>query len=156
MNDQPRKTVTFEDLERRHIDDHGRAYYPWLRHVVTLALTALTALVALQGHYVPSAPKMPLALAVGWIALALCILSGLYTLRSEYITPLNAVRDIRARRAKYGDAQVGREINENLGHQPPRMHKWAVRLMVSSFIVALVAICTFAIVNLPGLSPHAS
>jgi hypothetical protein len=153
MTDQPRKTVTFEDLERRHIDAHGKAYYPWLRHVVTLALAALTSLVALQGHYVPSAPRLPLALAVGWAALGVCILSGLYALRSEYATPLNAAKDTRQRRVKYGDAQVAHEMNVNVGHSPPRMHKWAVRLMVASFIVALTAICGFAIANLPGVLP---
>lgn len=155
MNQDSRKSLTFEDIERRHINDHGQAYYAWLRHVVTLALAALTSLVALQGHYVPNEPKLPLLLAIGWAALGLCILSGLYALRSEYITPLNAVKDMRCRRKEHGDAAVAREINSNRPVLPPRMHKWAVRLMVMSFIVALCAICGFAIANLPGLASHA-
>ncbi len=149
MSEPTRKTVTFEDVERHLVGEHRKPYYDWLRHLVTLALAALTTLVALQGHYVPQKPALPVLLAIGWAALALTIVSGLFALRSEYSTPLRAARRIREIRATQGDEATATALNSNSGALPNPVHKWSVRAMVISFLVALVAICTFAIVNLP-------
>jgi hypothetical protein len=148
MSEESRKLVTFEDVERRLVGAHLKPYYDWLRHVVTLALAALTALVALQGHYVPSQPAAPWLLAIGWAALALSILTGLFALRSEYVTPLNAAARIRKTRAQHGDSVAAAQLSSNSGSVPPRFHKWAVRGMVTCFIIALCSICSFAILNL--------
>lgn len=148
MNDPARTSVTLEDVERRLVVEHGKPYYDWLRHVVTLALTALTALVALQGHYVPLQPKVPFLLAAGWVALATTIVTGLFALRSEYATPLAAARNLRTMRATLGDAATAARLNANSGILTNPYHKWAVRAMVVSFLVALVSICSFAIANL--------
>ena len=149
MNDSARKSVTFEDVERRLVGAAFKPYFDWLRHVVTLAVAALTALVALQGHYVPQKPAVPYLLAVGWAALAMTILLGLVALRAEYATPLAAARKIRATRATHGDALAAGNLNRNSGTVPGPLHKWSVRLMVAHFVVALAAVCTFAIANLP-------
>lgn len=149
MENLSRKTVTFEDIERRLIGEHRKPYYDWLRHVVTLALAALTTLVALQGHYVPQKPAFPFFLAIGWAALALTIVSGLFALRSEYSTPLLAARRIREMRAIQGDHFTAISLNKNSSTMPNSMHKWSVGTMVTSFLVALTSICAFAIANLP-------
>jgi hypothetical protein len=149
VNEPSRKTVTFEDVERRLVGEHRKPCYDWLRHVVTLALAALTALVALQGHYVPQKPVAPFLLAVGWAALAITIVSGLFALRSEYTTPLLAARRIREMRAQHGDQFAATSLEKNSGTLPNSMHKWSVRAMVGSFLVALASICAFAIANLP-------
>ena len=148
MNDSVQKTVTLDDVERRLIVEHGKPYYDWLRHVVTLALAALTALIALQGHYVPQQPKLPALLAVGWASLAITILAGLFALRSEYATPLAAAQRIKTMRATIGDAATAEHLTRRGGTLPNKYHKYAVRGMVTSFIVALVSICAFAIANL--------
>lgn len=151
MEAPARKLVTFEDIERRLIGAHHKPYYDWLRHVISLAVAALTALVALQGYYVPEAPTAPLLLAVGWVALATTIVAGLFALRSEYATPLAAARRIRSIRASQGDAAAAAALESNAGTMPGRSHKWAVRTMITGFVVALVAVCAFAISNLPNL-----
>lgn len=148
MNEPACKTVTLDDVERRLVQEHGKPYYDWLRHVVTLALAALTALVALQGHYVPQQPKLPVLLAIGWAALAVTILSGLFALRSEYATPLAAAKRIRAMRASLGDAATAAHLTNPGGTPPNKFHGWSVRAMVTSFIVSLAGICGFAIANL--------
>lgn len=147
--DSDRKQVTLEDIERRTLSSHLMPYYNWLRHVVTLALAALTSLVALQGHYVPSKPQYPMLLAIGWASLALTIVFGLWALRAEYATPLRSVRRLREMRAKHGDAYAAATLSSNSGTLPHPSHKWAVRGMVVSFLVALAAICAFAVANLP-------
>jgi len=149
MEESGRKIVTFEDVERRAVGAHIKPYYDWLRLVVTLALAALTTLVALQGHYVPSKPKFPLLLALGWVSLSLTIVSGLWALRSEYSTPLRSIQRIRSLRREHGDAYAAAALSKNSGTLPAPTHKWAVRGMVGSFLVALIAICAFAIANLP-------
>src|SRR5437773_6698007 len=129
MNEPSRKTVTFEDVERRVVGEHSKPYYDWLRHVVTLALAALTPLVALQGHYVPQKPAFPVLLAVGWAALAVTIVAGLFALRSEYSTPLRAARRIREIRSTQGDQAAAAALSSNSGTLPSPMHKWSVRAM---------------------------
>ncbi len=148
MQTPERKLVTFEDVERRLMSESRKPYFDWLRHIVTLALAALTALVALQGHYVPLKPKLPMFLAIGWCALAVAIFCGVFALRSEYITPLAAAKKWRKLRQELGDEAVGRLLNSNTGTQPHWSHKWSVRIMVISFVVAVASICCFAIVNL--------
>lgn len=140
---------TFEDVERRLVGGHLKPYYEWLRHVVTLALAALTTLVALQGHYVPQKPVFPFLLAIGWISLATTIVAGLFALRSEYAMPLLAAKRIRERRATHGDQFAAEALNSNSGTVPPASHTWSVRVMVTGFMVALASVCSFAIANLP-------
>ncbi|GAB2908443.1 hypothetical protein [Rheinheimera gaetbuli] len=146
---EERKTVSFEDIERRFISSHQKPYYDWLRNVVTLALAALTSLVALQGHYVPQKPSWVLLLALGWVSLALTILFGLFALKAEYRTPLDAVLRLRRMRASYGDDVTATKLNRNLTYKSNFSHKWSVVAMVICFSTALISICLFAIVNLP-------
>src|SRR5689334_11564511 len=142
MDESSRKTVTFEDVERRLVGVHRKSYYDWLRHVVTLAVAALTTLVALQGHYVLQKAVVPILLAIGWGSLAVTIVLGLFALRSEYATPLMAARRNREMRQKLGDKAAATMLNRNSGILPNRLHKWAVRGMVTSFLLALASICS--------------
>lgn len=148
MSEADRKPVTLDDIERRLVQEHGKPYYDWLRQVVTLAIAALTALVALQGHYVPKQPRLPVLLAIGWSALAITIAAGLFALRSEYAIRLAAARRIRTMRATLGDAATAERLTKRGGTPPTKFHRWSVRTMVVSFMVSLVAICGFSIVNL--------
>jgi hypothetical protein len=149
MNGPQRTLVTPEDVERRLVLEHKKPYFDWLRHVVTLALAALTTLVALQGHYVPSHPKFSWLLAVGWVSLAVVIACGLFALRSEYSTPLAAAAKLRALRASGGEEAAVAYLRQSNGTLPHPLHKWSVRGMVAAFIIALCSVCAFAIVNLP-------
>lgn len=148
MSETGRKPVTLDDIERRLVQEHGKPYYDWLRQVVTLAIAALTALVALQGHYVPKQPRLPVLLAIGWSALAITIAAGLFALRSEYAIRLATARRIRTMRATLGDAATAERLTKRGGTPPTKFHRWSVRTMVVSFMVSLVAICGFSIVNL--------
>lgn len=148
MNQPERKQVTLEDVERRLVEEHRKPYYDWLRHLITLAVAALTTLVALQGNYVPQSPRFRILLALGWATLAITIVSGLFALRSEYATPLAAVKNLRFMRAEMGDVAAAKHIRQNPGAMPNPFHKWAVRTMVCSFLIALTSVCAFAIGNL--------
>ena len=148
MSESERKHVTLDDIERRLVREHGKPYYDWLRHVVTLAVAALTALVALQGHYVPKQPKIALLLAIGWAALVVTILAGLFALRSEYAMPLAAARNLHTMRTTLGDAATADQLSKRAVTLPHRFHRWSVCTMVTSFVASLFAICSFAIVNL--------
>lgn len=152
MSQSPeQKIVTLDDIERRHIVNHRDPYFNWIRHVVTLAVGALTALVALQGHYVPHSPKLSGALAVCWVSLAATIGLGLLALQEEYLSCLAEYRHLRTMRAMYGDIVTTELISRNYGARQPWHHKWAVRLMLLSFFVALSSLCIFAVVNLGAI-----
>ena len=147
MNNE-RKIVTLDDLERRGGEMHRQPYFDWIRHVVSLATAALTALIALQSSYLSSHPQLPILLAACWLALLVTILLGILVLRTEYITPLNSVNRLRALRAEHGDEYTKNYISKNSSVKPPWYHSWAVRLMVFSFVLSLVLLCIFAVINL--------
>ncbi|MGE4500140.1 MAG: hypothetical protein AB7C96_07305 [Hydrogenovibrio sp.] len=143
-----RKTVTLDDIERRHVTAHITPYYSWIRHVVSLSTASLTALIALQGHYLPSHPQAISLLALSWLSLLLTVLSGLVALRSEYATPLAAVKKIREMRRDHGDMYAANQIQQRNSTPPHWSHKWAVRLMLSAFSIGLICLCIFAVINL--------
>ena len=152
MNNE-RKIVTLDDLERRGIAEHRKPYYDWLRQIVSLSTASLTALIALQGSYLPTHPKLPILLASCWLALLLAILLGIVALRSEYQTSLDSTNKIKKSRAKVGDSVTTNLVSRGtLSGTPPWYHRWAVRLMVAFFVFALSSLCAFAIVNIGTLN----
>lgn len=148
MSDTERKQVTLDDLERRNAIAHLKPYYDWIRHVVSLSTASLTALIALQGNYLPNQPRAIYFLALAWLALLSTILLGIVALRAEYTTPLAAVARIRKMRAEHGDAYAAKNIMQGSGAPPHWFHKWAVRLMFGSLGLALGSLCLFAVINL--------
>lgn len=145
--------VTLDDLERRGVAAHVKPYYDWIRHIVSLSIASLTALIALQGSYLPNHPQVICFLALAWLALLSTILLGLVALRAEYTTPLASASRIRKMRVEHGDAYAANSITKGSSTLPHWSHKWSVRLMVGSFVVALCSLCVFAVVYL--LAQHA-
>lgn len=146
------KIATLDDVERHHLAAHHRPYFDWIRHLVTLCIGTLTALVALQASYVPLHPQLLWALALCWAALTASIFLGILALRQEYASCLHARQSIKTSRATYGDdATKILMIAGQLQVVPPWHHVWAVRLMVASFFLALLSLCMFAISNIGGL-----
>lgn len=148
MDDTGKKVVTLDDIYRRNIQNHHKPYFDWLRHTVTLAVGALTALVALQGHYIPRNPVLKPALAACWIALLLTIVLGLVALLEEHRGPLRAAVRMARMRAEHGDAHTARHITHGPAAALPWTHRWASRSVLPMLLVALSALCTFAVSNL--------
>lgn len=148
MSDQSRKPVTLDDIERRHISNHATPYFNWIRQVVTLSTASLTALISLQGHYLPKSPKHVGFLAACWLGLGSSIALGLFALRAEYGVPLDAAQRLRSMRESDGDNATIRFVSENPTCSAPWHHHWAVRIMFLSFAFSLLSLCIFAILNL--------
>lgn len=147
-----RVVVTLDDIVRRHVSDHRKPYYDWLRHLVTLCVATLTALVALQGHYVPRDAHNLFALALCWVALTGAIFLGVLALRQEYLAPLEAAQKIQKSRETYGDSATEIMVaNRLLQVVPPWHHRFAVTLMLMMLFLALLCLCVFAISNLGSL-----
>lgn len=146
-----RVVVTLDDIVRRHVSDHRKPYYDWLRHLVTLCVATLTALVALQGHYVPRDAHNLFALALCWVALTGAIFLGVLALRQEYLAPLRLHKNTKSRET-YGDSATEIMVaNRLLQVVPPWHHRFAVTLMLMMLFLALLCLCVFAISNLGSL-----
>src|SRR3989338_1394547 len=143
-----RRTVTLDDIERRHVSQHLKPYYTWIRHVVSLSTAALTLLVSLQNNYVPNEPRSVWLLAVCWGAFAMAVLSGICALHGEWQTPLDAAQALHRRRAVNGDMAVAAEVARNSGFVPRSIYRYARRLMICAFLVGVVSIAAFTIRNL--------
>jgi len=142
------KTVTFEDIERRLLEMHTKAYYAWIRQVVTLSAGSLTALVALKNNYVSANPQALLLLKACWAGLALSILLGVVALFGEAQTPLDAVNNIRKDRKELGDEATARKLTKNSGTMPKKRYIYAQKTLYYSFAASVLLLCAFAIVNM--------
>ena len=143
-----RKSVTFEDIERRLLDMHNKAYYAWIRQVVTLSAGSLTVLVALKNNYVPANPQALLLLKACWAGLALSILLGVVALFGEAQTPLDAINNIRKDRKALGDEATARKLSGNAGTMPKKRYIYAQKALYYSFVVSVILLCAFAIANM--------
>lgn len=148
MSEPGKKEVTFEDLERRHLHNFQSAYFNWIKNIVSLSVGSLTALIALQGNYLSNSPQLPIFLGTCWSGLLLSILLGVKALWTEAGIHLDQADQIRTMRAQHGDAYTASYLEKNGGVGFPRSHLWSVRLMVASFVLSLVSLCIFAVVNL--------
>lgn len=147
MSDHP-TLVTLDDIERRHMHNHSDPYWQWIRLVVTLATGTLTVLVSLQGHYVPRSPLLVWLLVAAWAALALSIASGLVALTWSYRGPLVAADKLRQIRQQHGDLVATAWVQHPDSTTVSVLHQWSVRVMSTSFLGALFALCWFSGANL--------
>jgi hypothetical protein len=148
MDESTRKIVTLDDIERRHIESHSDPYWQWIRLVVSLATGSLTVLMSLQGHYIPKAPLWPWLLVIAWAAHVLAIASGLLALTWAHRGPLMAEHRLRQMRQQHGDMAATAWVMSRHSTSAPAWHRWSVRVMSASFLLALFALCSFSAVNL--------
>jgi hypothetical protein len=150
MSDEPRKRVTVEDLIRRHIQQHEKPYYDWLRLIVTLSLALLTALITLQNHYLSEKPNWPVLLGLGWLGLGATIVLGLASLATQFNIRLKAAQDLLNKLQSEGEtAAVDFVRKRSSGVSAGIGHKLCANFMLWSFALALLAIFGFAILNIP-------
>ena len=116
---------------------------------MALSSGGLTLLVSFQRNYVPEYPDFIIFLILCWGALAISILSGVLALVGAAQTPLDLAVSLRQRRESYGNIETVRFLNETNGvSQRERIpYQVAERLLVGSFVVALVSISVFAMLN---------
>lgn len=143
-----RKTVTFEDIERNLVNQHKDVYYSWIRSSLLTNTTVMTGLLAFQNNYIPDNATLSQLLISSWLLLVLSIGCGLYALRAEYDTPLNAARSIRRLRAAQGDEQAAVALNQNLMTHPGKFHHIAVNAMLILTLASLMSVVAFASINL--------
>jgi hypothetical protein len=147
MAEEGRKSVTVDDVIRRHWLEHEAPYYGWIRQVVTLATAALTATVALQGHYVPKQPAWPWLLALTWAALALSVATGLAALRYQYRSRQDTANALLEMKAQRGEAATAQALEAGWSLPVPALHGILVLAMAACFGLGLAALCTFAALN---------
>ena len=145
-----RKSVTVDDVVRRLWLDQEVSYYGWIRQVVTLATTALTATVALQGHYVPKQPAWPWLLALTWAALALAVATGLAALRYQYLSRQDTANALLEMKQRLGEEATARALAAGWSLPVPASHGILVMATAAFFGLGLAALCAFAALNLVG------
>ncbi len=142
------KKVTLEYVERRLIAEHREPFHNWLRQIITLASGALTLLVGLQSHYIPQHPKGLWLLRLCWGCLAGSVLSGVFSLRSEWQTPLSGAMKLRSIRTTLGEDAAMDYVLANPSIVPDRKFAIATRATFYLFCIAVVSVAIFAVWNL--------
>lgn len=143
-----RKQVTVQDVILRLSKSHLKPYYAWLRQILGLSSGALTLLVALQGSYIPQHPVGLPLLRWCWCLLALTILSVLVALYGESAIPLAAANGLRKIWRDQGEAAVAAHLRNNSSPPSPAIYLWSARVAICAFALAVIAMASFAILNL--------
>lgn len=142
-----KKTITVDDVIRRHIAAHSHSYYSWIRYVVTLATGSLTALISLQGQYLPISLEARWVLMIGLSAQIVTIIFGLLALREEYALPLRRAAEINDIKIKQGESAAIKIIVAGYGGIPSTLHYWCAQGMIFSFAISMVCLVFFVANN---------
>jgi len=144
---EPRQELTLDDIQRRHVAEHRKPYYDWLRQIVTLCSGALTLLVALQNNYVPQHPSGLWLLQFCWLSLACSILSGMVALYGESGIHVDAHNRIGRMRRTFGDAQTVAHIQANNSPRVKKVYTIAAKATFYCFVVSVLLLTVFGVVN---------
>jgi len=93
-------------------------------------------------------PTLVWLLVAAWAALALSIASGLVALTWSYRGPLVAADKLRKIRQQHGDLVATAWVQHPDSTSVSVLHQWSVRVMSTSFLGALFALCWFSGANL--------
>lgn len=148
MND--RTLMTLDDIERRLLLEYGEKRYQWHRHLTTLSASGLTLLVSFQSNYVPERANYLFLMPICWAALAIAMCSGILALVGAAQTPLDIAVSLRRSREKNGDSHAIQRLNEinGISARERLFYQIAERFLVASFLIALVSLAMFAILNI--------
>lgn len=144
-----RKTVTIEELERRHYVAYSENLAAWHKHVTTLSSGGLTLLVSFQTNYIPQNPIAISLVQVCWVSLAVCICCGLLVIYGQAQSRLDAANNLREIRYVQGEEAAVNLVKTTNGlHFVERtIFSIARNLLPVTFLVALVSIVWFAVIN---------
>lgn len=151
--DDGRKVVTLDDIERRHNLNYIERIQVWHRQLMLLASSGLTLLVSLQGSYVPKNPIGLWLLQVCWLGLGICIAAGVLVMFGEAQGHRDAQIRLAQHRHAHGDEATKHWILATGGSSPERgIFYHGRQLFLGSFLLALVALCGFAVLNAGGVT----
>ena len=136
-------------IERSHLIAYGEHIHAYYRQFLGLSSAALTILLALQKHYVPQSPVLPILVQVCWASLALCVVLSLLLLWGRAQTRLDAANALRKERRSKTDQAVLEMLRSHNGAWPPERKIFSVAryLQSASFLIALVSLTWFSIAN---------
>ena len=142
------------DTHRHHQQEGNRAYFEWVRTCLTVASGSLALLVALQGSFLPAAPRFLWLLQAAWGCLVLAILAALVTLRSESAAHFRAANSVFTEEF-VKDLQRGDLVKVGLdGSDAPWYYRIFQSLLSFSFAASFIFLGLFAILNVGGLIQH--
>lgn len=143
------KPITLDDIERRLILDYSEKRYQWHKQLTSLCAGGLTLLISFQTSYVPENPDNLILLKICWASLTIAIISGVLALVGAAQTPLDIAVYLSRNRTKHGDSQVIQHLNETNGIAKRERIPYMIaeRLLVATFLTALVSLAVFAILN---------
>jgi hypothetical protein len=145
-NDQPaKKLITFEEVQDRLLEAHRTPYFAWLNSILTLSSIELTLLVTLGIDTIKTA-EYPELIRICWVCLTISVLTGVHSTATAWVLPLKAAAQISADRKKYGDESTARSMSRPL--QPPLMHRVCSAVMLWSFSISTLCLCTFGFANI--------
>lgn len=141
---------SLDGLERAHLVAYGKSVHEWYEKLLSLSSVALTILVALQRMYIPIRPQQLWLLQVCWASLALCICFSLLLFWGKAQTRLDGANILRAKRVSSTDQAALEWLRETKGiyFSERPIFSWARSLQAVSFLVALVCLAAFAIINI--------
>ena len=114
------------------------AFFGWYEKIVAIATTTLALSVTFREKLAGSNPKYLWLLNVTWVALALCIISGVFVQKAQAVLFQSA--------ADLFDAKTDQEIDRVAPPSIPLLNFWKSSTLWS-FLTAIAALTAFAVFN---------
>lgn len=142
-----RKTVTVEDIIRRHTAEAFPAYFDWLKQLVTLSSLQLTVLLALADIPGDTSAAERLALLATWICLSTSVLTGVFACSWQYKGPLKSAQRLLDASLPGREDEL-RSLVTRFGSAPPLEHRLMAGTTVLMFCAANAFLCAYGIAKI--------
>ena len=129
------------DVIENAMAEGTRAYFAWLRTILTLSSGSITLLVSLKGQFVPAEPLALWLLKSSWGLLAAAVVLSLLGIRGEHRLHLSAAREVE--RARMAGQRLVHTPVERLAQRCGSAAPWA-------FVGAMITLAAFGIANVGG------
>ena len=138
-----------DKIERSHLAAYSEHLHAYYRQFLSLSSVALTILIALRNSYIPQSASLPILVQVCWASLALCVVVSLLLLWGRAQTRLDVANALRAKRQSESDQAALEILRAHNGAWPPERQIFSIAryLQTASFLVAVLSLTWFAIVN---------
>ena len=136
-----------EDELERLVTTGTSEYFAWIRGILTLSSGGLTLLVALQGQFVPKAPRLLFLLQFSWILLAVAVVLSLFGVAGLHKLYFAAVVELVLKEAHSRESARGGRLAPPL--PIPEPYRSCGRIAPWAFVLAIVSLCMFGVANLP-------
>lgn len=126
---------------RHHVAESTKIYEDFPNRITQLSTVALTISITFRSSFVSHSPLSPWLLSMSWGLFVISILSGLFVYWGKAILHIDIAKSLT------NALKTGEKVAPFSNSEPRPYYQWAWKIMIFSFAIALIFLCSFAVRN---------